>query len=546
MNEVALFVYGTLADPSIQERLFGRRIPSEPATLHGREVVVDTDGFFALGESPDASVDGELLLLTQDELWRADQWEEIPFYVRELHPVRTGHDRETQAWVYLRPGASGPRAVGGGTSGHAEETVLELAGQLGQAVATSPYGFADVYILIPCWREPASRLEPASAPVPAPVGGWRAFLERLDGTAKGEFGSRLSDDLQRRLLGQEEVVGVDGSGTAELGRHRANLFETWHPTTGLSVVTLALPLCFLPLLPLLDQVSRGDLRLARSNSGESVSLEDWLRSHGLSPCGTARSALFLAREPEREDLLVSLLAAECDSPTEIRGRALRQAAGRDLAQYGSARIRAAETCLVEIPATFRDRWEERLPGEVLTLFVIELALLQDSALTRVNSRVLAALEAQRTSGVEDGLRVIEELGTEFSAAMTFWDTRNFRYRTAQALSDEVSSTFGVPRLMSTYMVNKGALEQLVSTHSARQAEVESRSIDRLLLLLAMIQAVPTLYSVWRGLLSGRLAGIEVAAGMASAAVCLVLWLVFRWKRARDRRTAALEKLRGTA
>ncbi len=245
------------------------------------------------------------------------------------------------------------------------------------------------------------------------------------------------------------MAGVDGSGEIEPGRHRANFFETW------------------------------------------------LRGRGLSRCGTARTALFLAREPERDDLVVSLLAAECDSPTEIRGRALRRAAARDLAQYGSARMRAA-------------------------------------------------LEAQRTSGVEDGLRVIEELGTEFSAAMTFWDTRNFRYRTAQALSDEVSSAFGVPRLMSTYMVNKGALEQLVSTHSARQAEVESRSIDRLLLLLAMIQAVPTLYSVWRGLLSGRLAGIEVAAGLASAAVCLVLWLVFRWKRSRDRRTAALEKLRGTA
>ncbi len=70
--------------------------------------------------------------------------------------------------------------------------MLELAGQLGRTVEANPYGFADVYALIPCWREPALRLETTA--VAEPVGGWRAFLERLDGTAKGSSarGSRTS------------------------------------------------------------------------------------------------------------------------------------------------------------------------------------------------------------------------------------------------------------------------------------------------------------------------------------------------------------------
>ena len=539
MNELALFVYGTLADPAVQESLFGRRVESRAATLRGWAVVVDSDGFFALRPAKEAEVCGELLPLTQGELWHADQWEEVPFYVREVLEVDTGDGHREKAWVYVRPGADGPRAKPGTTAGVPSASVLQLAAQTGRSAAESPFGFVDVYILVPCWRASGSeRPEPEAA-----VGGWKSYVEALDGTARSEFCSRMSDELKRGLLGQAEVVALDGAGVAELGRHRGNLYETRHPSTGLVVVTIALPLCFLPLLPLLDQMSRGAMRLAPANTGDSVHLEAWLQARGLTPSGTSRAAVFLAREPEREDLLVSVLAAESDSPTEIRGRGLRRAAGRDLAQYGSARIRAAETCLVEVPAHFRDRWEERLPGQALTIFVIELILLQDSALTRVNTGVAAALESQRRHGVEDGLRVIEELGAEFSAAMTFWDTRNFRYQTAQALSDEVAAAFGIQRLMSTYKVNKGALDQLVSVHSARQAEVESRTIDRLLLLLAMIQAIPTVYSVMSSLISGRASFVEWTAGLASAFVCLALWLGFRWKRARDRRSAALERIR---
>ena len=69
-----LFSYGTLRQPEVQRRTFGRE-------LDGR---------------PDAAVDGTVFTISEADLAAADEYE-VDDYVRVAVPLRSG----AQAWVYV-------------------------------------------------------------------------------------------------------------------------------------------------------------------------------------------------------------------------------------------------------------------------------------------------------------------------------------------------------------------------------------------------------------------------------------------------------------
>ena len=97
-----LFSYGTLRDPALQKILFGNVIEMQSSRLDGWSLYRATDGYLFIKPSNNASVEGMLLSLTGEQLRRADQWEEVPLYIRELVDVSTATNQKMQAWVYTR------------------------------------------------------------------------------------------------------------------------------------------------------------------------------------------------------------------------------------------------------------------------------------------------------------------------------------------------------------------------------------------------------------------------------------------------------------
>ena len=93
-----LFVYGTLMEPGVQERVFGRIVPGEPDRLTGYN-----KGNIRLGgrvypivrPSPGSSVTGLVLQLSQAELELADRYE-TSAYRRKKAWLASGR----QVWVY--------------------------------------------------------------------------------------------------------------------------------------------------------------------------------------------------------------------------------------------------------------------------------------------------------------------------------------------------------------------------------------------------------------------------------------------------------------
>ena len=95
MITVRLFAYGTLLHLDVQLRLFGRVVPSCPATLPGYARRLEGRYFVAEPE-PAGRLHGGLLVLSADDLAAADRYEGGT-YQRILLPVESTE----LVWCYV-------------------------------------------------------------------------------------------------------------------------------------------------------------------------------------------------------------------------------------------------------------------------------------------------------------------------------------------------------------------------------------------------------------------------------------------------------------
>lgn len=101
--EEALFVYGTLREGGIQERVIGRLVPGELDALDGyRKSTIKISGrtYPIISPREGSVVEGAVLVLTLEELKKTDKYEG-PAYVRRKVTLRSG----ITAWVYQKPEA---------------------------------------------------------------------------------------------------------------------------------------------------------------------------------------------------------------------------------------------------------------------------------------------------------------------------------------------------------------------------------------------------------------------------------------------------------
>ena len=98
--ENKLFIYGTLANPKIQEEVWGRIIKGTPDVLNGykkSKIKIDGETYPLIISSKTGEVKGLAIELTKDELEKADEYETIA-YKRKQVILESG----ISAWVYIK------------------------------------------------------------------------------------------------------------------------------------------------------------------------------------------------------------------------------------------------------------------------------------------------------------------------------------------------------------------------------------------------------------------------------------------------------------
>lgn len=119
-----LFVYGTLADDEIRERIVGPSpVPREAVLRNYR--LRSADGFFFVRRHEGGVVRGRLLELDAGQLARADEWEEVPVYRRVRVDVELP-EGSCEAWVYERDDVEGQPVTPGQIAELDRERILSM------------------------------------------------------------------------------------------------------------------------------------------------------------------------------------------------------------------------------------------------------------------------------------------------------------------------------------------------------------------------------------------------------------------------------------
>jgi len=98
-----VFVYGSLLKRKTQKELFGSSLAVFSKAVLKDWVLIKDKEYPYIMPSDGKVVEGSVLHLSQEQLEKADQWEDIPkIYQREKVTVRTTDGSFFNVWAYTR------------------------------------------------------------------------------------------------------------------------------------------------------------------------------------------------------------------------------------------------------------------------------------------------------------------------------------------------------------------------------------------------------------------------------------------------------------
>jgi len=493
------------------EELFLHRFPcaissAEPFTLEnyalddlfGRSFLVPREG---------ARTTGLICPADGDLLWTMDQWKCVPL-------LRRARLEGTELFIYLLNAVDLPPVPG-------PVPALEEALDLFQFQHdNSELGRCDLHLMFPCSFEGAREDLFQSAPGDEIAA---QFIEQLGLTSKEEFsGDRLR--LDRQTLGvyyfSFEYPGVPWQKNCQPG----SLYLSRHKETQSGSIDLVFPSTCVSALWLLYGFC-GDL-LSILENGAPRDLAGWMSDHwGVTLYGAARAVLF-AYDPLTRYQILKCLAMEPEPAGRLIGPTLRSYAEDDLAQYDIAEVYASTKCLVEIERTCEPDLVQRLRLECVEIYFVELLLLQIASTRRVCHKVLEYMNSEEVlSGEKDYDRLLT-LSSEMSSAFLFFDYDYFRFPTVSLACQKISKRFGMDIELKKYEKYRAILEQIIDLAQEERDKIETDNMNLLLLILTIVQVLPTLIETFGMILTGAWSVSILLSWALSIGVCIALCGLF--------------------
>lgn len=98
-----VFTYGSLTKRKTQQELFGTNLKVFSGAILNGWVLKERNEYPYITPADGKSVKGNVLLMTEEQLAKADQWGEVPEeYSREKLTVRTTDGSFFNVWAYTR------------------------------------------------------------------------------------------------------------------------------------------------------------------------------------------------------------------------------------------------------------------------------------------------------------------------------------------------------------------------------------------------------------------------------------------------------------
>jgi len=149
--------------------------------------------------------------------------------------------------------------------------------------------------------------------------------------------------------------------------------------------------------------------------------------------------------------------------------------------------------MVEITKEKPCNIEERIASQAIEIFFVEMLLLQDAAVSKMNFRVKKeVIRARKNPFRKNSKSIIDELVYEMSYAINFADYKQFHFPTVRVSAEKVAKAFGIDYILNKYEQNKVLLERMISGHDAAIKEKENSIKNRLLVIITLFSAIKTI------------------------------------------------------
>lgn len=341
-----------------------------------------------------------------------------------------------------------------------------------------------------------------------------------------ECNSPVFKQLARLHLGSYELACYDDNydGTV-IDVETVDLFVTAHYRTGIYIVTLACMNNHYIPTQLIDQMSTNHLFIKDPESGEFVNINTYVQKrYFLVSCGDPKCVICMSNHPEDRNELGYILAGETCASEHIDYKILPHRLEPLLecrAYYDYYDSYISRSVVAFIFKEYPEEIADRLDTEVSELFIVEIVLFQNTAVTRTNNRVIEELD--ENDGITNA--EIEELYIEFGRTMKFWSSNVFKYTFAQKEADSLIEAFEIHKTLDEYRRNQDFLDRMVELKGNIADQKSDEKMNVLLFVLSCfegcsISLAAILYVV------GWLIPFESPLYPIVEGITSVLWIVF--------------------
>lgn len=387
---------------------------------------------------------------------------------------------------------------------------------------------SDIFILIPCHVEDSySHLKNICDKFKDSFAD--EYMSTLRDAAQSELVDRVYNIFDRCYLGEYTfpILGDALKGKEEIEKTKIKLFITFCERTRLSVITGIITGYQGNPTNILDQVTREEILFDFGTHYTYIN-SFLINNFKIFKNGEAKTCVIQTSKASEEDILYYMANETNDSKlvdTKIISEKYKSIAVDNVAVYDFSEIYVSESTIYQ---SLTVENEDKLQYECLLIFIVELIVMQLSAVYRTNVKVALALEENKTLNVKD----YEKLSNEFANTLSIWQVNIYRYKGAQTIANTISRRFEVNKVLANYKQNDRFLQNIINTRNVKNALKESNILFYVAILLFIKEFYLFVKSIFLYISGNYEIGVGDVLGLSTSAVVLIVVLMFYHGRIR--------------
>lgn len=371
---------------------------------------------------------------------------------------------------------------------------------------------SDIYIMIPVGGKINDKLFLNTAKTEL----MDKYLTKLTETSLYECDNKVSKSLERINYGEISISYYDSDNYNYNSKSwiPCNIVYTYNVKTNLGIIQLIIGNCEKEDSQIGDMISSNHLSIKIEDN--EYSLLDFLHSLSLRQYGKMRTINCNSIDKKDKTMKYTLIAETANSehnPYHISDNYFEKVGVEDYSKYNFYELYADEKTVVYLLKDFSNSFNDNIDEETLLIFICEIAILQNAAVSRINTQIIDELIENSNISSRKSLK----LQIEYGKTILFWNNNVFNYHAAQDLSNDIVNAFKTKELMEEYKKNSKHLEQIANLKSGITANIEAKVLNTLAFILSISQ-IFELFNNIKNIINGK----ELQFGLVSSSVVLLI------------------------